>query len=229
MLHEYFFASRDEASTATAKWLSDALQATLAEQSQAAMVLSGGSSPVAALQALSTMPLEWKRVTVTLSDERWVAANHDDSNERMLRHTLLTNAAKDATVMPLFRSGVDIAAAPRQLQQDFAKLPLPFAATLLGMGEDGHYASLFPDFAGLADALDESGQTRFIPVMTAASPHPRISMTLSALLQSREIILLFFGTGKRAVYESVRAGRSKLPIASLLAQTRVPLRVIWAP
>lgn len=228
MLSEYFFTSREEASAAAADSLRDALQAELSRQDRAAVVLSGGSTPAATLRMLSRQQLAWDRITVTLSDERWVSADHDDSNERMLRATLLKNEACQVRLMPLFREDVAVAEAPIRLQQDFDKLPLPFASTLLGMGEDGHFASLFPDFEGLNEALQEVSDTSFVTVTTAASPHPRISMTLSGLLCSREIILLIFGAGKRRVYEDAKSG-SKLPIARLIAQARVPLRVVWAP
>jgi 6-phosphogluconolactonase len=229
MLSEYFLTSRAAAAAATAERLQQALESALATGDKAALVLSGGSSPLATFAALSQKPLPWNRVTITLSDERWVAATEQDSNERMLRETLLTNRAAVARLLPLYRAGTDVDAAPPQLQQEFSALPRPVAATLLGMGEDGHFASLFPDFAGLQSALSSSSETSFVAVRTAASPHPRISMTLSALLQSREIILLIFGANKRRVYENARAANSTLPVAALLAQARVPLRVIWAP
>ncbi|MGB5246258.1 MAG: 6-phosphogluconolactonase [Woeseia sp.] len=229
MISEFFFASRGEASAAAASRLHDALASALSQQDKASIVLSGGSTPADTFKRLSQMPLAWDRVTVTLSDERWVPADHEDSNTRMLRNTLLTHQAQHAATLNLFRDGVDVAAALPQLEADFCALPLPFASVLLGMGEDGHFASLFPDFAGLRDALNLQSDAAFVPVSTAASPHPRISMTLSALLKSHEVILLIFGAAKRRVYEDAKAGVNTLPIATLLAQTHVPLRVIWAP
>ena len=229
MLREYFFTSRAEASTACAERLAAGLRNALAQNDSAALIASGGSSPAETLKFLSTKHLPWERVTVTLSDERWVNHQHADSNEKMLREKLLVNDAANATVFSLYRPGCKAREAAGQLSEEFRRLPRPFAGVLLGMGEDGHFASLFPDFEGLDAALQLENDKAFVAVHTAASPHARISMTLAALLQSSEIVLLIFGDGKREVYEKAKAGESTLPVASLLAQSRVPLRVIWAP
>ncbi len=105
----------------------------------------------------------------------------------------------------------------------------PFSASLLGMGEDGHFASLFPDFDGLQKALDPDNKAACTMVQTAGSPHLRISLTLSALLNSLHIVLLIFGEAKRLVFEAAKAGDSKYPIEALLHHSREPLTVIWAP
>ncbi|NNL55802.1 MAG: 6-phosphogluconolactonase [Woeseia sp.] len=229
MLSEYFFASREEASAECATRMESALRSSLRQNKSAAIVLSGGSSPADTLGKLSRANLSWDRVTLTLSDERWVAADHDDSNEKMLRETLLQNNAVSAKVLPLFCPDLEATAAPGRLQQKMSELALPFAGVLLGMGADGHFASLFPDFSGLEAALKPDNDNAFVAVKTAASPHERISMTLATILQSREILLLIFGNDKRQVYEDARKPDSALPVAKLLAQSRVPLRVIWAP
>jgi 6-phosphogluconolactonase len=97
------------------------------------------------------------------------------------------------------------------------------------MGEDGHFASLFPDFEDLQKALDPGGRAQCITVQTTASPHLRISLTLSALLNSRHIVLLIFGEVKRRVFEAANNGDSPYPIESLLHHARSPLTVVWAP
>jgi 6-phosphogluconolactonase len=95
------------------------------------------------------------------------------------------------------------------------------------MGADGHFASLFPDFDGLREALDPASGKRCVLVKTAASPLLRISLTLSALLYSAEVALLFFGEEKRAVFEQARDG-GDFPVRALLAQSAVPVTVFWA-
>ena len=77
-------------------------------------------------------------------------------------------------------------------------------------------------------ALDLDNPDYFVPVATAASPQPRISLTLSALTNSNDVLLLFFGAEKRDVYEQAKAGRDAFPVSSLLFQTRAPVHVFWA-
>lgn len=228
-LNEEFYEHREQASSAAAARIADRLSEALDTRPEAAIVVTGGSTPAPVYERLSQLVLDWDRVTVTLSDERWVPADDDDSNEKLLRSRLLVAKAAAASLLPLYRENTDPQAASEALERQVSELPLPFACSLLGMGGDGHFASLFPDYDGLPAALDPQGARRVVPVKTAASPHPRISLTLAALLESDEIILLFFGDDKLQVYEAAKAGDSKLPVAALLAQARVPVRAIWAP
>ena len=97
------------------------------------------------------------------------------------------------------------------------------------MGEDGHFASLFPDAENLEEGLDVDSSELSIPVNTAASPHPRVSLTLSALSRSDEILLLMFGDRKREVYEAAKQTANGYPVFHLLRQKRAPVYVYWAP
>jgi len=166
---------------------------------------------------------------VLLSDERWVPADHPDSNEKMLRDALEKSRAYYAEIVSLFDASSSIDERCTELDKEFEQLPLPFTSVLLGMGADGHFASLFPDAADLQAAVDPESSRSFVPVDTANSPHRRISMTLSALLRADEILLLISGAKKRAVLERAAEPGSDLPIAHLLRQRRAPVDVFWAP
>ena len=111
-----------------------------------------------------------------------------------------------------------------------ARLEQPRAdLALLGMGEDGHTASLFPGAAGIESALDPDGPERYVGVIPPAAPHPRISMSLAALLQCPELLLAISGPAKRRVFDTACADpRSSLPVARLLHQDRVTVRTFWA-
>ena len=140
-----------------------------------------------------------------------VSPNGPASNEGLLRRSLL-RAASAARFVPLD-------------QEDAASLPDYLASVLLGMGEDGHFASLFPDAANLNEGLALPGGPPVIDVRTAASPHPRRSLTLARLLATDRLLLLAFGKAKRAVLEE--PGRT--PVATLLGQRERPLEILWAP
>jgi len=225
------FESRANASAAASQMLARLIGEALAAKpvAEATLVVSGGSTPGPCFDLLSEETLDWSRVTVLPSDERWVPADNADSNERLIKSRLLRGSANQGKVLSFFRAGLDASEAPQLIENDLADLALPFSAVLLGMGEDGHFASLFPDFHGLQKALDPQGKTACIMVQTSGSPHLRISLTLSALLNCMHTVLLMFGEAKRNVFETACAGGSAYPIEALLHETRKPLTVIWAP
>jgi 6-phosphogluconolactonase len=225
------FETRLAASNAAADLLASLVRSNLASdpKAQSSLVVSGGSTPGACFDRLSAESIDWSRVTVVPSDERWVSSDDPDSNERLIRARLLQGRARQGRVLSFFREGVDARQAPALIEQDLQRLRRPFGATLLGMGEDGHFASLFPDFEGLQKALDPQDSAQCIVVKTAGSPHQRISLTISALLDSDHIVLLIFGEAKRRVFELANGGGTTYPIESLLHHARMPLTVIWAP
>lgn len=226
---EHFFTTREQASAAAAERIAAALNRRLSDQASASLVVSGGTTPARCFESLAHTGIAWDRVHVLLSDERWVPAYDNDSNELLVRSTLLQNGAAAAHLLPAYAAGGDIEAASEALDEAIRLLPFPFASVLLGMGEDGHFASLFPDAPNLEAGLDVDSARLVIPVSTASSPHGRISLTLSALSRSDEIVLLIFGETKRAVYEKARNSGSALPVARLLRQKRAPVHVHWAP
>lgn len=226
---DFEFKTREEASVAAAARLQLALERRLASGGETSLVVSGGTTPDRCLSELATASLDWKRVHVVLSDERWVPADSDDSNEKLARELLLCNAAAAATLHGVYRAGMTVDERAVQLDKELRLQPLPFACALLGMGTDGHFASLFPDAENLASGLDPDSSSLCIPVRTKASPHARISLTLSALSRSDEIVLLVFGEEKRDVLRAAKQSATALPVSRLLVQKRAPVHIYWAP
>jgi 6-phosphogluconolactonase len=202
------FANREALFEAAASALVNALTAGIAARGAASLALAGGSTPAPVYRLLSQAELEWSKVTVTLTDERMVAPDHPDSNERMLRQTLLTGPASKAVFAPLEEGAV--------------AAMTPFDGVLLGMGEDGHFASLFPGNAALAAGLAGDALTIEVPAGELAPPQPRSSLTLKALTGASATLLLVTGAAKRAVLENVDG----LPVAALI-ETAQP-RILWA-
>lgn len=226
---EFKFDSREAASVAAVDRAVAALERRLDGQGEASVVVSGGSTPVDFLRGLATRPLDWEHVHVLPSDERWVGTDHDDSNESMIRRTLLNGPAADAKLHGLYSADMTVDERCEDVGKSFKTLPFPFAFVLLGMGADGHFASLFPDAENLAAGLDPENTSLCIAVRTAASPHARISLTLSALARSDEIVLLAFGDAKRKVLDEAMGSSDRYPVSHLLWQKRAPVRVVWAP
>jgi len=201
------YPDREAASQAAAEIISDCLQGQIGLQATATFVASGGKSPVRCFHYLSEKKLDWSRIYVTLSDERCVPADHQQSNQKLIRDNLIKGNAQTLAFLPLEEG-------------NFCD-KTPFACSLLGMGNDGHFASLFPDSPELKEGL--VSQKEVIEVSTPSSPFDRVSMTLNLIVKSNEILLLVFGEDKLKVLENP----SGLPVEELLS--RFPVKIIWAP
>lgn len=217
------------ASAAAAMAIADWLAAGLAENDRASFIATGGRSPGEVYDLLSTIPLPWEQISVTLSDERWVAPTSPDSNERLVRERLMVGEAETANLVPLWSFAPSAEDAAEAAEVAIADL-LPADVVLLGMGDDGHFASLFPGSPVLEDGLDPFGGSLVIaaPRGEPAPPQERLSLTLYALKQSFLIVVLISGEPKRRIVED----RDDLPIHALFratAGTETLVRVIWSP
>jgi 6-phosphogluconolactonase len=222
------FATGTQTAAALAGAVAQSLKDGLQQRGLASLVVSGGRTPVPFLDQLSLQELDWSGVTVSLADDRWVPVNHADSNEGLVRRHLLQGPAATARLLPL----VDLSAAPEMqlatAERALATAPRPFDVVVLGMGEDGHTASLFPGAPGTAAALDLRRPELVALVAPIKAPHRRVSLTLRALLDTRAVVILIQGEDKRAAIE--QAGRSDPahhPIAAFLRQREVPVHVYY--
>ena len=157
------------------------LRSALAEQGQALLVVSGGRSPVAFLEALSEEPLDWSRITLSLADERWVPESHADSNAGLVRRHLLRGEAAKARFIGLYQPAASLEEAAELADHHLHELPLPIDVLVLGMGDDGHTASLFPNSPGLDLAMDPQGTRRCLPMWAPSVPHQRLTLPRAVL------------------------------------------------
>ncbi|MDJ0917959.1 MAG: 6-phosphogluconolactonase [Woeseiaceae bacterium] len=227
-MEDFIFESREAASISAADFLASCMERRLEQQRRASFIITGGSSPGRCYEALSEKELDWDRVDIVLSDERWVPADHEDSNERQARQTLMQGNAAAATLHPMYSAEADIKVRVEELNAELRMLPIPFSVALLGMGEDGHFASLFPDANDLESGLSADHPELCMAVNTKASPHPRLSLTMSAISRSDAIVLLIFGEAKKTVIEKAKAGDMSYPVTRLLRQKKAPVHVYWA-
>ena len=227
MLTEHKFDSRDAASAAVAARLAGLVGAQLGRDAAAHFVVGGGTTPQRCFDYLSEYELDCDKIQVALSDERLVPNDHDDSNERLVRDSMLKDAASAGHILSVYKAGVSVDERAEELQT--RKPENGFACSMVGMGSDGHFASLFPDADCLSEGLQLDNARFYLPVRTSASPHPRISMTLSALLASDEVLLFFFGEEKLAVYDNAHTVDKTYPITALLEQQQTPVSLYWAP
>ncbi|GAB5413002.1 MAG: 6-phosphogluconolactonase [Congregibacter sp.] len=229
------FASRERLAEALAQMVAETLREALNARGCASLVVSGGSTPVPFFRALSRQILDWSAVSVSLADDRWVASNHEDSNERLVRETLLCNEASAARFVSLV---TDAENPEEALEAVSARLDdfTTFDVVILGMGADGHTASLFPGSEALANGLDlHSGQS-CVAVTPPAAKHRRISLTLPRLMDTRKLVLHLTGEEKWSVFERAARERveTELPIAAVLnacanRESSEPMSVFYAP
>lgn len=207
------------------------LQEGLAAGRGASLVVPGGHTPVPLFDRLSNEQLDWSSVWITLTDERWVDTHSSASNEHLVREHLLRNAAAQAQFVGLKSPHAEPQAAAAGCWSALAELPRPFDFVLLGMGDDGHVASLFPDSPGLAAALDLSQPPGCAAMTAPAAPRTRMTLNLRALLDARRIAVLIVGQAKWATYERARARGPAvdMPVRALFAQQNVPVTIWWAP
>ncbi|WP_313027649.1 6-phosphogluconolactonase [Pseudomonas lopnurensis] len=194
---------------------------------EASLVVSGGRSPVAFFEALSQRELEWSRVQVSLADERWVPPTDPDSNEGLVRCHLLRNAAAEARLIGLYQPADSLEQAARLADQALMEFKQPIDVLVLGMGDDGHTASLFPGNANLAHALRHDCPERCLPMQAPAAPQCRLTMTYPLLACARMQCLAIQGTGKLATLrEALNVDALQMPIRAFLHS---PLEIYWCP
>ena len=222
---EHLFIDGELAAADMARRIAVILSDAIATRGVATIALSGGRSPRPVLEALAQAPLDWSKLVVTLVDERWVAPDHADSNERLVRETLLQGEAAKARFVGMKNDATDAYAGQPACEAAYAALPWPLDIVLLGMGEDGHTASLFPDAKELTQGLSTEALT--LAVTPPAAPHQRMSLSASAILKSRHVFLQIGGAAKKAVYDAALEGGAveELPIRLALCQHGVSVEV----
>lgn len=222
------YPSRAALAEALAGIVAETLSTAIAKRGRATLVVSGGSTPKPFFDALRKHKLDWPSLLVTVADERWVPPDHPESNEKLVKERLL--ASKDARFVSLYNDASTPLSGEEAAEENIRRMALPFDVTVLGMGEDGHTAALFPRHPRLGDAL-ESTQRLCMGIENAPKPPPgRMTLTHHALLQSRRLLLHVTGEGKREALKSAMqpGDATDLPIRAFLHQDEFPLEIHWA-
>jgi len=203
------------------------LRNAVATNGVATLVVSGGRSPVAFFQALAEQPLDWSKVVVSLADERWVPVEHADSNAGLLQRFLLQGPAAKARFIGLYNVAQSLEEAALVADQTLAELP-PIDVLVLGMGDDGHTASLFPKSPNLSEALDLNSPRRCLPMLAPTVPHQRLTLTRQLLASARLPILSISGQAKLDTLRAALAGDdiAEMPVRAFLDSS---LEIYWCP
>lgn len=236
MVTERLFETRAAMIAALQADCETALRNAVEERGEATFMVSGGSTPEPLYKALSQVDLPWESIYVALVDERWVDFDHDKSNEAFTVKHLIQNKAAVTNLVGMKNSAATAAEGLADCESAYQQLAQPFDITILGMGSDGHTASLFPHAQGLDKALELDSEQLCADIIAIQSDvtgaiTERMTLTLAGLLRSKTLVLLITGEEKLAVLRAAQAGTDvkEMPIRAVLQQDKVPLVIYWAP
>lgn len=234
MIHSNLFETQAALSASLSRALSEQLSLALGLHETITFYVSGGSTPRPVYENLSEHPIDWSRVQVALVDERWVPETDQASNARMIRRSLLRNRAATAKFQGMYLPGRNVHDGLENCQTAYRGLPHSFSLCLLGMGADGHFASLFPEATGLQVALCGQQLCAVIeakPSAVTGKHTSRMTLTLSTILRCDKIFLLFTGPEKWQVYEQALSpeNRCRYPVSAILQQTEKDIELYWSP
>lgn len=234
MIVEHFYHNRAELLQQLQQVIINDINAAIETRQQACLFVSGGSSPQPLYQALAKQDLPWGKISLAMVDERWVEPEHEASNERFLRQNLLQENAAAAKFFGLKNSAGTAALGLDQAEMAYQELAEVADIMLLGMGPDGHTASLFPNAKGLDVALNSDKLLAVIeatPSKVTGDYTERMTLSLKGILHAEKIILLISGEEKLAAYKAAKAETDihAAPVAAVLNQTQKDVHVYWAP
>jgi len=222
------FADSERLANALADDVSANLIRAIEVRGEAVLALSGGSTPKRFFNVLASRDVAWAKVTLTLVDERWVPANDDRSNEKLVRDTLMQGEAANAHFVGLYLNSETPDQAIARLS---TMIPKIIDVAVLGMGADGHTASFFPGGDNLAAATSANNPNTVSSMRARGAGEPRITLTLSKLLSAGSIYLHLEGQKKADVLSAAfNAGPvDDLPIRAMIHQNQRPITIFWAP
>lgn len=210
------YPDRDLQALALARQVASDLRRALNRRERAVLAVPGGTTPGPLFDLLGGQELDWARVTILPTDERCVPPDDPRSNARLIRGRLMTDGAEAARFLPLWDPDAGLAGVESALAA-----VLPLDVLVLGMGADGHVASLFPGGDRLAQALAADAPP-VVPMRAPGAPEPRVTLSLPVLRGAFATHLLITGAEKRAVLDEARgADPVDLPVAAVLGQATV--------
>jgi len=197
----HIFSDRDTLTSKLVTTITGLLKNGISRNGRASLAVSGGSTPVQLFETLSTADLPWENVDICLVDERWVEPDDSDSNEHLVRTHLLQGKAAKAHFTGMKNSAKTASQGEAECSAQLEKVHRPFDVLLLGMGGDGHTASLFPGAIRLPEATDMDSARICLGIAPVTAPHERMTLTLPEILSSKQIILHITGENKKDVLQ----------------------------
>lgn len=209
------------------------LASAIRQNGRASWAVSGGSTPAPLFDAARKADLNWSSVDIALVDERWVPPSHPRSNEAFIKNRLLQDHAANASFTGMFKDGSALQDALPMIEADYQKLAQPFSSVLLGMGNDGHTASLFPAAEGLEHAMSPNNSSLCAAISARQSDvtgeeTDRITLTAHAIKSASAVSLMLSGQQKLDTLTHALKSATDLPIARIIDGLDHPITVYWA-
>jgi 6-phosphogluconolactonase len=203
----------------------------ISHKGHALLAVSGGTTPVRFFDSLSQEDLDWDKVTVILADERFVPTQSTRSNARLVTLNLLHNKAAKAHFEGLYEPAETVEEAAHYADERMRALAFPPDAVILGMGTDGHVASLFPDWDQLGLGLDPAIENHVLPVRAPSAGEPRLTLPLARLVEAPFIALLMEGEEKKSILREIidATGEKHPPVLEVINNAQSPVKVYWTP
>ena len=225
-----FYSTNNSESLASdlSQSISEILIEAIRKRGRASMAVSGGSTPISLFKNFSLISIDWTKVDLTLADDRWVDSKSAYSNELLVRTHLIKNKAAKVNFIPLKNDSKTAKEGQKNSEETLRNITLPFDVVVLGMGADGHTASLFPCSDELSDAMDLNNLNKLISISPKTAPYERISFTAKVIIDSKNIFLHLNGSNKLHTLESAMECKdsSKMPIYAFLEKG---LSIYWSP
>ena len=201
---------------------------TIKKRGRASMAVSGGSTPIPLFEALSHLEIDWSKVDLTLVDDRWVESDHKDSNELLVKSHLIKNKAGNVNFVPLKNNALTAKEGQASSEEALKSFTLPFDILVLGMGADGHTASLFPCSEEIRSAMDLDNNDCLVATTPTSAPYDRLGMSAKAIMDAKRVFLHLNGSSKLHTLEKAMELKDvyKMPIYAFLDDG---LDIYWSP
>ena len=224
----YSTNSSDSLAVDLSQNISEILLETIKNRGRVSMAVSGGSTPIPLFKVLSHLGLDWSKVDLTLVDDRWVSSDHKDSNELLVKSHLIKNKAINVNFVPLKNNASTAKEGQISSEEVLKSFLLPFDIVVLGMGTDGHTASLFPCSEEISTAMDLDNNDCLVATTPTSAPYERLGMTAKTIMDAKNVFLHLNGSSKLHTLEKAMELKDvhKMPIYAFLDDG---LDIYWSP
>lgn len=222
------FHKKEDLLSELSSHIAQILHETILQKGKATLLVSGGNTPKPLFEKLSNIDIPWDKVNIALVDERWISNTNKDSNEFLVKENLLKNKASKGNFIGMYKEGKSSKESEDAVSKIYEKI-FPFDIVVLGMGNDSHTASLFPNNERLKEAFDLENNNLTIAITPDTALYERMSLTLKGILEAQNIFLHIEGEEKLEVYEKALESNDfyKTPISAVLKNEKKDVEVYY--